>query len=243
MAWATTAVYVMAGAGALSAYSGASAANRAAGRAEDEAKRRYALEASSGLNQMEEQNSIAMQQMTDIGRAYLKAKGEMAAVQANSGVSGNVAQRLSGVTRTKFSEAKGKVANEATTNIVNIAQGLLANKIDAEAMIAEANSKRKNVFTSTLMGAVSGAQQGYSMGKSMGLGGKPPVPPVPGAAGAASSSSYINAVDWQNMPTEKLSGYNVWETAPKMSSYLGDYNERFKNDNAISNLNYGGVDY
>ncbi len=170
MAWAVTGT--MAAMGAYSAYSGAQAANKAADTANENAKRRYMLESGVALNQMEEQNSLAMQQMTEVGRAYMKAKGEMISAQADSGVAGNVRQRIANVTNTKFSEARGKVASEIDTNVINIAQGMLASKVDTEAIMAEANAKRKNVFTDTLIGAFSGGVQGYSAGKAIGLGDK-----------------------------------------------------------------------
>lgn len=204
MAWAVTGT--MAAMGAYSAYSGAQAANKAADTANENAKRRYMLESGVALNQMEEQNSLAMQQMTEVGRAYMKAKGEMISAQADSGVAGNVRQRIANVTNTKFSEARGKVASEIDTNVINIAQGMLASKVDTEAIMAEANAKRKNVFTDTLIGAISGGVQGYSAGKAIGLGDKAITtpPPLTSEFNIPNAQTVANPIDLNNSITQPM---------------------------------------
>ena len=158
---------VMGAMSAYSAYSGAKATNQASAQAEAEAQRRYALQSSIAKNQMEEQQSIAMEKMTDISREFLKAKSQATAVQAETMVGGNTAQRISASTRSKASEAKSRVATEANTNIINIANDMLAKKIDTEAIVAQARIKRKNVGIDTIVGGVSGALQGYAMNSSL----------------------------------------------------------------------------
>lgn len=161
---------VAGGMGALSAfssYSGAKAQNRAASQAQANASRRYALQANIAKNQMEEQQSIAMEKMTDITRSFVLAKGKAKTIQAETMVGGNVQKRLAHQTAMKSSEAKGKIAKEIDTNVVNIAQDMLAKKIDTEAVIAEAESKKKNVFTETAIGTMNGALQGYQLGSAL----------------------------------------------------------------------------
>jgi hypothetical protein len=162
-------VEVAVGMAALSAYQAneqAKAANKAADAQIANAKQRYALDSAIAENQMEEQNSIAMEKMTDVSRAFLKARGTAKVQQAESGVSGNVEQRIKSVSKLKESDAKGKIAKEVDTNNVNIAQGMLAKKIDTEAMIADADSKRQNVMLNTLVAGASGAASGYALGSS-----------------------------------------------------------------------------
>ena len=161
----------MAAVSAASAASAAKANNRAMGAAQDNANRRYALQANQSESMMEEQQIIARDKMTDVTRAFLQAKGKATAIQAETMVTGASSQRVAAVQRSKFSEAKGKVAQEIDTNVINIANGMLTDKIDTEAMISEAESKKKNVFTETVLGGISGAVSGYSMGKSVGVKG------------------------------------------------------------------------
>ena len=172
MAVATsTAVLSMAAISAVSAASAASANNRAMGAAQDNARRRYELQANQSKSMMEEQQIIARDKMTDITRAFLQAKGKATAIQAETMVTGASSQRVAAVQRSKFSEAKGKVAQEVNTNIINIANDMLTKQIDTEAIIREAESKKKNVFTETALGAINGGLAGYSLGKSMGATG------------------------------------------------------------------------
>lgn len=143
MAWAAIAV----GTSAYGVYSAAEAGNAAADSAQQNASRRYAMQAGIAENQMEEQQTIAMEKMTEVTRKFLVAKGQAKAVQAETMVGGNVQKRLKADRRLKESEAKGKIAKEIDTNVVNIAQDMLAKKIDTEAIMAEAESKKKNAFT------------------------------------------------------------------------------------------------
>ena len=161
-------VFTMVAIAGYSAYSSAEAANDAADATKENARRKYLLESGVASNQMEEQQSIAMEQMTDVSREFLKAKSTAEAQQAESGVAGVSAQRAKMVMTTKEGEAKGKVAKEVDTNVINIAQGMLASKIDTEAIIAEAQSKKKNVAFETVLGGLQGGLQGYSMSKSIG---------------------------------------------------------------------------
>ena len=164
----------MAAVGAYSSSQAASASNAAAGAAQDNAARRYEMEGNVAKNQMEEQQVIARDKMTDVTRAFLQAKGKSTAVQAESGVTGASADRINANQRSKFSEATGKVAQEVDTNVVNIAQGMLGKKVDTDAMIAEAESKKKNVYTATATGALQGGLQGYSLGSSITSAGVDP---------------------------------------------------------------------
>ena len=179
-AWAV--IGTTAAIGAYGANQSANAANDAADATALNASRRYELEAGVAQNQMDEQQQLATEKMTDVTRAFLKAKGTAKAVQAETGTSGNVSKRMRSVDRLKESEAKGKIAKEIDTNVVNIAQGMLASKIDTEATIADAMASKKNVFTSTLMGGLEGAQQGMSFASSAsGLTGASPSQ-APGAS-------------------------------------------------------------
>lgn len=153
--------------GAYSSYSATRASNEANERAKENARRRYRLDSSVANAQMEEQNQIAMSKMTDISKAFLKAKGTATAIQAESGVSGNVQKRIQFTDRAKSSELKGKVAKEVDTNVINISQGMLAKKIDTEAMIAEASANKKSVLLNTLTGAIGGGVQGYQLASAV----------------------------------------------------------------------------
>ena len=164
--WMVGTTVVMAGVSAYSANQSAKAQNRQADAMADNANRRYALEAGVASQQMDEQGSIAFESMTDVTRQFLVARGQARAIQAESGVSGKTQQRMESVDRTKASEVKSKVARDVNTNIVNIAQGMLASKVDTEALVAEANARRKNVGMDTLMGGIQGGISGYQIGSS-----------------------------------------------------------------------------
>ena len=142
--------------------------NRSASRSQANTTRRYLIKAGIAQDQMEEQQQFAVEKMTDVTRQFLVAKGRATAIQAEAGVDGVSSQRQQSVMRTKASEEKGKIAREIDTNVVNIAQDIMADRIDSMAQIDEAESRKKNVFTETAMGAMSGAIQGYSLGSKMG---------------------------------------------------------------------------
>jgi hypothetical protein len=187
-------MWVAVGMAAVSAYSSmesAKAQNKAANRAQDNANRRYALEAGVAEGQMEEQQQLALEKMTDITRGFLKAKGQATTVQAETMVTGNVAKRLEADRRIKESEAKGKVAKEIDTNVINIAQGMIANKIDTEAILAEAESKKKNSLAIATDMVVAGGQ-GYMAGSSIqkGFSGTPKV----GVKGTGYSSGSVTTM-------------------------------------------------
>jgi hypothetical protein len=164
MAWVAVTVGVI---GAYSANQSAKATNRASEQAKESERRRYLLQSGIAKNQMEEQQGMALEKMTDISRAFIKAKGTATASQAESGVGGNVQQRMKSIQNTKASEAKGKVAKEIDTNVINIANGMLAKKVDTDAIIAEAESRKQNVAMNTIIGGINGAVSGYSLGKSI----------------------------------------------------------------------------
>lgn len=150
--------FTVAAISAYSSYSANRASNQAAGRAQENARRRYLLQSGVAKNQMEEQKMMALEKMTEVSRKFLEAKGRATVVQAETGVTGNVQKRLAGIQRTKESEVKGKVAKEIDTNVVNIAQDMLAKKIDTEAMIAEAEAKKKSSLTMLTEAGIAGAQ-------------------------------------------------------------------------------------
>jgi len=152
--------------GAYSSYMGKVAGNEDANQAESNASRRYEIKAGIAENQMEEQNQIALEKMTDVARQFLKARGTAKAVQAESMVGGNVQRRLEMDNRMKESETKGRIAKEIDTNVINIAQGMLAEKIDTEAMISEALSRRKSgmkMFTEATSAGMSSSLSGLQL--------------------------------------------------------------------------------
>lgn len=161
-AWAATAAVTSTAAGLYGSATAAKAQNEAASRAEANAQQRYNIENSQTVSMMEEQKNMAMSKMTDISRDFVLALGSMEAAYGESETGGNVKKRLQSNLRTKTSEIKDKVATEVNSNIVNLAQGVLASKIDTQAMIAEARASRQNVFTQGVMGALSGANTGIN---------------------------------------------------------------------------------
>lgn len=166
-----TAVAGTAVVGAYSSIQGTRASNRASEQnarlTREEAKRRYALESGIAQQQMSEQQNLAMEKMTDISRAFLLASSQDKVIQAETGVGGNVQQRMEAINRTKASEAKGQVAKELDTNVINIANGMLANKIDTEAILAKAQAEKKSVALAILSGAISGASTGLQIGGAL----------------------------------------------------------------------------
>ena len=158
-----------AGIGGASEVLGAEAQNDSIEQAIKNSQRRYALKSSIARNQMTEQEQEAMGKMTDVARAFLKAKGTAKAVQAESGVGGNVQKIQEFQLASKEAETKGKVAKEIDTNVINIAQDMLANKIDTEAMIDEAISQGSygaGFLLDAVTGAVGGASSGISIANS-----------------------------------------------------------------------------
>ena len=187
------------GGATIGAYS-SSQATRSANKASEqnarltreEAKRRYALEAGVSRQQMSEQQNMAMEKMTEISRAFLLASSTDTAIQAETGVAGNVQQRMEAVNRTKASEAKGQVAKEIDTNVINIANGMLANKIDTEAILAKAQAEKKSVFLSALSGGISGALTGMQIGGALRSAGTTMGSATSSSNGMAQASSQYN---------------------------------------------------
>lgn len=168
MSWILTAsVGASTAVGAYSSYSSSKATNRQMQQAQESAERRYMQQADVAEQQFTEQQQNAMEQMTEISRKFLQAKGQAKALQAETGTTGVTAKRIEAVTRTAYSDAKGKLAREIDTNIINIANNMLANRIDTEAVIAEAESKKQNVFTNTLLGGIQGAVTGVQLGSAI----------------------------------------------------------------------------
>ena len=160
---AASSVAVSAGMAGLSAYSSSQTANMSAKAKEAEAKRRYALKSGTARNQLEEQQGLARDKMTEITRKFALASGSMQAASGESATGGNVRLRMSKDLALKESEAKGTVAKEVDTNAINIAQGMLANKIDTEAIIGQAKLSKQNVLINTVGGLIGGASSGISM--------------------------------------------------------------------------------
>lgn len=161
---------VMAGAGMYSSYQSSKANNKAQARTQEEAQRRYRLQASIAGEQIKEQDMLAMEQMTDISREFLIAKSKALTVQAESGVAGNTKGRVMNVIETKESEAKGKVAKNIDVNKVNIARDMLANKIDTEAIIRESKARELSssaILTNMLLAGVQGGVSGYNIGSNI----------------------------------------------------------------------------
>jgi len=127
-------------------------------------RRRYELKSKIAENQMEEQKSLAMEKMTEVTRSFLKTKGTMEVVQAETMVAGNVAKRLKGAARTEASEAKGQIAKVTNRNIQNIAQDMIAEKVDSEALLMEAESRKKSSLTMLLDAGMAGASTYVGMG-------------------------------------------------------------------------------
>lgn len=162
---------VVGGVSAYGAYESAVANNKASNRAIENANRRYAIDSMVATNQMEEQNSIALEQMTEVTKKFLSAKGKATALQAETMVGGNVEKRLKADLRLKESETKGKIAKEVNTNIINIAQGMIAKKIDNDALVNEALVKKRTglaLVTDVSLSAMSGALTGYQSSKALG---------------------------------------------------------------------------
>jgi len=150
---------------AYGAYSMDKAGNEQADRESRKAKQRYAIKTGIAENQMEEQNMLALEKMTDVTRKFLIAKGTGKAVQAETMVGGNLQKIKERDLRIKESETKGKVAKEIDINVINIAQGMIAEKIDTDALVAEALAKKKSGLQMLTNASLAG-MKGYSVGSS-----------------------------------------------------------------------------
>lgn len=155
----------MVGVGAYSSYDSAKRQNDATEASAEQARRKYLMENSIATEQIEEQDQIAMEKMTEVSRAFLKAKGSATAIQAESGVTGNVAKRFKADMRKGESESKQNLIRETQTNKENIARGMLANKIDLNTTIANLNAQRVNTTLSTITGGIQMGATGYSLAK------------------------------------------------------------------------------
>lgn len=161
---------VMAGASMYSTNQTARANNRSQRITQEEANRRYLFQESIMKDQIEEQDNMALSQMTDLSREFLIAKGKMETTQAESGVSGKSVDRASVILSNKEAEAKSKLATEIDTNKINIARDMMANKIDTEAIIRESKARELSstqILTNTLISGVQGGASGYILGKSL----------------------------------------------------------------------------
>lgn len=163
MAFFAASTWVVGGLAAASAYSSYSAAseqdeNNAISAAQQQAntKRRYAIKSKISKSQMEEQRSLAMEKMTEVTRNFLATKGTMETMQAETMVAGNVAKRLKASARTTASEEKGQVAKVADSNITNIAQDMLSEKVDSEALLMQSDYKRKSTLSMLTNAGIAG---------------------------------------------------------------------------------------
>ncbi len=150
-------------------YLNSQADNASAELAQDNTYRRYAIKKGIAENKMEEQRTLAMEKMTEVTRSFLKTKGTMEAVQAETMVGGNVAKRMKASTRRESSEEKGQVAKVADVNIQNVAQDMLAEKVDSEALLMEAESRKKSSLTMLIDAGVAGASAFASAGGMSGF--------------------------------------------------------------------------
>lgn len=126
-----------------SSYMSGQAVNASAIQSQKNTRRRYKLKGDIAKSQMEEQRELAFEKMTEVTRSFMKTKGTLEAVQAETMVGGNVQKRLSHAANREASEEKGQIAKVADVNIINIAQSMIADKVDSEAMLMEAESKKK----------------------------------------------------------------------------------------------------
>ena len=164
MAFFAASTWAMIGA-ATSVYGVASssiAQNQQAAAGQRNAARRYNMQNAIAGQQMVEQESLALEKMTEVSRQYFAAKGTMTAVQAETMVGGNVAKQKSRQLDVQSSEAKGQVAKQANANIRNIASDMLASKIDLDATLAELEAKKKNSLTIALEAGLAGANSYFS---------------------------------------------------------------------------------
>lgn len=179
-----TAVAVMATASMYSSSQQSKANNRQQARTQQEAERRYRLQAGISGEQIKEQDMIAMEQMTEVSKEFLMAKSKALATQAESGVAGNTKGRTMQILSTKESEAKGKVAQAIDVNKINIARDMLANKIDTESIIRESKARElssSQILTNMLIAGVQGGAQGYMLGSNIG-----------GSSSASTATSGVN---------------------------------------------------
>lgn len=121
---------------------GSDQANKQASATQANALQRYGVQAAIAQTQMQQQQDIAREKMTDVTLQFLAAKGKMATAQAESGVAGNVQKRLKLNLRTKASKIKSDIARDVDTNVVNIANKMLINKIDTDKTMADAQAQK-----------------------------------------------------------------------------------------------------
>lgn len=153
----------MAAMGAASAYMASSSANAQAKRMEQNALQQSAFQNELSRTQMSEQQALALEQQTELNRNFMRERGTMTAMYAEGETTGKSMQRIERRLQSSYSEVKAQYNRETRTNIINIAQGALANKIDTERLIAEARSKRVSPLQ-TAMNMVQGAASGASTG-------------------------------------------------------------------------------
>lgn len=155
--------------GGTATYLNGKATNASAEAGQENTRRRYLLKGKNAENQIEEQKSLAMEKMTEVSRQFFKTKGTMEAVRSETMVTGNLAQRLKNQARTDASEAKGQVAKVTNANIVNIAQDMIAEKVDSEAMLMELENKKKSSMQLLLDSGLSAASSFVGAGGMSGF--------------------------------------------------------------------------
>lgn len=200
MAWIAVTMGTIA---AVGAYSADQAANAAAEQGQAATMDRFQLQGKIAEQMLQEQQSNVFEQMTDINRQFLQAKGKMAVMQAESGATGKTAQRLAFQTSAKTSEARGKIMKEAETNAVNIANDMLGKTMDAQAQMQKLENQKKSnaaIIMNAGMAFAGGAAKGHSLGSAFGSLSGPASTGVQavGANGMPSNGSYANVSAWEN---------------------------------------------
>jgi len=142
--------------------------NAAMQQTQENASRRYDIQGSIAQNQMQEQAVFARDAMTDISLKFLKAKDTAKTAILESGTTGNSKKRILRNYDIQASKAKGKVAQDANTNVINIAQGMIAKKIDTEAVIASAEANKKSSLGILVDAGLAGVGTYQSMGGTFG---------------------------------------------------------------------------
>jgi hypothetical protein len=160
-----------AGIGLASSYISAKAQNENIENSIANSERRYLMQSKVAEGQMEEQQGIARDKMTEASIAFIKARSTAKAVQAETGASGNTAQVKQFQLKTQEDKIKGQIKKEIDTNVINIAQGMIANKIDTEAMIDQALSQGfygSGALANLISGGLSGGISGLTIGNALG---------------------------------------------------------------------------
>lgn len=156
------AVIAMASIAVASSYASTQAQNAQSKIMGDNARQQNAIAQAQAKSQIEEQQGFALEQQTQINRNFLKERGTMVAIQAEGETTGKSITRSQRKLASSYSEVKAQYNKETQTNIINIAQGALATKIDTDRMIMEAQAKRVSPMMRNLNMISAGAQGAYT---------------------------------------------------------------------------------